>query len=116
MTDPNLKDFYGRVARIQKAHSKGYGFESAGTLGRSYYSGPAAQRRSVLGPVLFFLLCTFLLKGIIYHSIGPESYDERVAALRAGEGIERAGGWLMQAEPATMLVADLITVGLGQLR
>ena len=33
--DPNLNDFYGRVARIEKAHKKGYGFEARGTLGRS---------------------------------------------------------------------------------
>ena len=109
MTDPNLKDFYGRVARLQKARAKGYGFEAAGTLGRSYYTRPSTNRRSVLWPVLFLLLCTVLLKGIIYQSIGADSYGERVAALMAGDGIERAGGWLMQPEPDTILVADQIT-------
>lgn len=108
MTDPNLKDFYGRVARIQRARAKGHGFEAAGTLGRSYFHRPATQRRSVLGPVLFLLLCTVLLKGAIHHSIGAQSYGERVAALRTGDAIERAGGWLMQAEPATVFVSEQI--------
>lgn len=110
MTDPNLKDFYGRVARIQKARARGYGFEAAGTLGRSYYSRPAAPRRSVLGPVLFLVLCTVLLKGLIYQSIGADSYTQRVATLMTGDGIERAGGWLMQPEPVTVFVAEQITL------
>jgi hypothetical protein len=116
MTDPNLKDFYGRVARIQKARAKGYGFEAAGTLGRSYYTRPAAPRRTILAPILFLVLCTVLLKGVIYQSIGPDSYNARVATLMAGDGIERAGGWLMQSEPLTIYVAEKITLVLAQLR
>jgi hypothetical protein len=61
MTDPNLNDFKGRVARIQEARQNGYGFEATGTLGRSYYHRSAAQRRSVIGPVVFMVLCVFLL-------------------------------------------------------
>lgn len=114
MTDPNLKDFYGRVARIQKARAKGYGFEATGTLGRSYYYRPTAKRRSFIGPVLFLVLCTFLLKGAIYHSVGASSYQDRVTALMAGDGIERVGGWLMQPEAATIFVADAITAALAK--
>ena len=115
MSDPNLSDFYGRVARIQKARAKGYGFEAPGTLGRSFYAHPKDKRRSILGPVLFLLICAFLLKGAIYHSVGAESYDQRVASLRAGEGIEAVGGWLMQSEPATVFVSGKITVVLAQM-
>jgi hypothetical protein len=115
MTDPNLTDFYGRVARIQRARAKGYGFEAAGTLGRSYYYRPQAQRRSIVGPILFLLVCTFLLKGAIYHSVGAQSYDERVASLMVGDGIEHAGGWLMQSEPATIFVSNQITAVLAKL-
>lgn len=116
MTDPNMTDFYGRVARIQKARAKGYGFEAAGALGRSYFIQPKAKRRSIVGPILFLLICTFLLKGAIYHSVGGQSYNERVANLMAGDGIERAGGWLMQSEPVTVFVSDKITAGLAKLK
>lgn len=115
MSDPNLTDFYGRVARIQKARAKGYGFEAPGTLGRSSYHQPGGRRRSIIAPVIFLLICAFLLKGIIYHNIGASSYNERVAALQAGEGIESFGGWLMQAEPATIFVSDKITALLAQM-
>ena len=115
MSDPNLSDFYGRVARIQKARAKGYGFEAPGTLGRSFYAHPKDKRRSILGPVLFLLVCTVLLKGAIYQSVGADSYNQRVAALNAGEGIEPFGGWLMQSEPATIFVSDQITVVLAKM-
>ena len=116
MTDPNLTDFYGRVARIQKARAKGYGFEAPGTLGRSFYYKPRAKRRSIVGPILFLLVCTFLLKGAIYHSIGADGYNERVASLQASDGIERIGGWMMQEEPATILVSQGISAALAKLK
>ena len=116
MTDPNLTDFYGRVARIQRARVKGYGFEAPGTLGRSYYFRPKARRRSIVAPVLFLLVSGFLLKGAIYHYVGAQSYHGRVAALMAGHGIDSVGGWLMQADPVTLFVSDKITLGLAKLK
>ncbi len=115
MTDPNLSDFYGRVARIQKARAKGYGFEAPGTLGRSYYFQSKAKRRSIVGPILFLLVSAVVLKGAIYHNIGAESYANRVAALQASDGIERIGGWMMQSEPATIFVSESITAILAKL-
>ena len=109
MTDPNLTDFYGRVARIQKARAKGYGFEATGTLGRSYYYRPKAKTRSIIGPIVFLLVCAFLLKGLIYHNVGAQSYNDRVASLMLGQGVEPFGGWLMQSEPVTVFVADQIS-------
>ena len=116
MTDPNMTDFYGRVARIQKARAKGYGFEAPGALGRSFYNRSPARKRSVLMPVLFLLICGFLLKGVIYHAVGTQSYDDRVATLMAGKGVEPVGGWLMQPEPVTRLIAAEITKGLALIK
>lgn len=116
MTDPNLTDFYGRVARIQKARAKGFGFEAPGTLGRSYYHNPKPLRRSVVGPIVFLVLCTFLLKGAILHSVGLQSYSDRVAGLMAGDGIERAGGWLMQSEPVSLFIAEQMTAVLLKMK
>ncbi len=116
MAGPNFSDFYGRVARIERARAKGYGFEAPGTLGRSYYQRPVARRRSVVGPILFMLVCGFLLKGVMYHQIGSATYGERVAALQAGQGVERVGGWLMQAEPVTIYVSDTVETLLQKLK
>ena len=43
MADPNLVDFYSNVARFEKKRAKGYGFDAAGTLGRSYFNPPSAS-------------------------------------------------------------------------
>lgn len=108
MGDPNLSDFYGRVARIQEAREMGLGFEAPGTLGRSHYYQPRSRRRAVIGPVLIILACAFLLKGAIYSQIGAERYNERVSALQEGDQVERIGGWLMQEEGATVFVSQAI--------
>ena len=116
MTDPNMTDFYGRVARIQKLRSKGYGFEAPGTLGRSSYYRPKSRRRSIIGPVVFLLLCMVLLKGSIYFAIGAEAYGERVAKLQASAGIEAVGGWMMEAEPVTVLVSQGVAAVVAKLK
>lgn len=108
MADPNMSDFYKRIARIQKAHAKGYGFEASGTRGRSFYLRPAPPRRSFLGPFLFLIICGFLLKGAMYSQIGADVYNSRVSALMAGKGLDRAGGWVMKADPMTIFVGHRI--------
>ena len=112
MADPNMADFYGRVARIQTARAKGYGFEASGTLGRSYYHKAAPKRRSFLGPIVFLLVCGFLLKGVMYQQIGAQTYTTRVAGLMASEGVDRVGGWLMQADPVTVYIAGKVDMAL----
>ena len=110
MADPNLVDFYGRVARIETARKKGQGFEAPGTLGRSYYYRPAKKRHSVILPVLFLAVALIGLKGMILHSVGADSYNDRVASLMSSEGFDRLGGWVMQADPMTLMAAQQIGV------
>lgn len=115
MSDPNMVDFYGRVARIERAHAKGYGFEAQGTLGRSHYTRPTRQNRPLLRLLVFAFVCVFALKGTIHYNIGPESYDARVARLQTGQEFDKLGAWLMQADPVTVWVADRIAVGVAKL-
>lgn len=105
MTDPNLGEFYTRIARIEKARAKGYGFEADGTLGRSYYSRHGRRRIPVLGPLLMIGLCFAGMKGVMHYKIGDTLYDQRVELLLQGEGLERLGGYLMQADPVTLFIS-----------
>jgi hypothetical protein len=109
MADPNLVDFYSRVARFERARSKGRGFDAAGTLGRSHYARKSRPRRAILGPLLMVALCAVGLKGAILHTVGAESYNLRVERLQAGEGFDPMGGWLMQADPLTVWVSARIS-------
>jgi len=106
MPDPNLADFYGRIARIERMRAKGYGFEANGTLGRSHYLRPVRQRRPLLRVLIFAFVCVFGLKGAILYNVGPESYEARVARLQGGEDFDKLGAWMMQADPVTVWVSD----------
>lgn len=114
MADPNLVDFYGRVARIEKDHARGYGFEARGTLGRSAYMRRRKRSpfRFVL-PVMAVIACGVVVKGFIYQQIGGNVYDERVAALLDGEGFDRLGGYLMTADFMTLWVSDKLDSTIG---
>ena len=115
MADLNMVDFYGRVSRIKKARAKGYGFEAVGTLGRSYYTqhAPTRSKMALLKPALIVLFSAFGLKGAIHYQIGGSVYSERVAQLKSGEGFDRLGGFLMQADPVTMFVSAKLQETIG---
>ncbi len=114
MADPNLVDFYGRVARIEKDHARGYGFEARGTLGRSAYLRKRKKSpvRFVM-PVLAVIACGIGVKGVIHSQIGGNTYDQRVASLLDGEGFDRLGGYLMQADVVTLWVSDKLHTTIG---
>ncbi len=108
MVDRNMQDFYGRLGRIDRIHQSGGGFEADGALGMSYYNArrKPARRRGFLAPVVLVMMTVIALKAGVLASIGPERYEERIAALRAGTGAEQAGAWVLQADPLTAMLAD----------
>jgi hypothetical protein len=117
MSDPNMASFYKRAARLERDRARGLGFEAPGALGRSYYTRPAAPRRSILWPALFLIAVAFLLKGALFYATGSDLYEARVAELRSAEGsVEQIGGWLMQADPVTLWVSDKIALGVTKIR
>lgn len=117
MSDTNLVEFYNRVADYQKSHDKGFGHEAPGTLSRSVTYGNVRKRRRVrILPLVFVVFATVVLKASILHSVGEGVYQERVDRLTAGEGFDRLGGWLMQVDPVTAIVADKIALGLAALK
>lgn len=106
MSDPNMRDFYSRVNRIERSHARGYGFVAEGTLGRT----PRPVRRGrgliVVRSALFLLLGIVCLKGVLNYQVGPELYDQRVERLAQGDEVERIGAAIMWADPASVWVAD----------
>ena len=116
MSDANMVDFYGRIGRIERAHTNGLGFEATGTLGRSYYVRKKQKRHSFVFPLMFVLLAVFGLKAVIYNNVGAATYQLRVDQLLEGEGFDRVGGWLMQADPVTIYLSEQIALGLVKLK
>jgi hypothetical protein len=106
MSDQNLKDFYTRISRIENMHAKGYGFEAVGTLGRSVRPRPRQRWFPAFRSALFIMMAAFCLKAALHYRVGPELYDDRVSRLAEGQGFDRVGAVLMQADPITLWLAD----------
>ena len=102
--DPNLNDFYSRVSRIEKSHAKGYGFEATGTVARKTSGRSGRRFLKLVKPLVFALLVSVGVKGVIHYFVGAQTYESRVSALAAGEGFDPVGAWLMNADPATLWV------------
>lgn len=112
MSDPGFAEFYSRIDKIEKARAKGYGFEAEGTLGRSFYQRRDRRFRfriPLLRQTLALLICATFVKAMFLQQLGSESYQARVDKLMAAEGIDRLGGWLMQADPVTRALAYRIS-------
>ena len=107
--NPQLQDFYARIARVQTDHARGHGFEAQGMLGRSHYTRKARRRPSLLKPLIVVLLSVTTLKAALYGEIGPETYNARVAELTVSQGLDRVGGYLMMADPATIWLSEKMT-------
>jgi hypothetical protein len=108
MKDPNMDEFYDRVAKIQRDHSKGYGMEAAGTLGRSSTRRRPSWRVPIIAPLLVILACGFALKATLHARIGEDLYNQRVATLEAGQAIDQIGAVLMRADPVTTALSAQI--------
>ncbi|MGQ0609781.1 MAG: hypothetical protein ACT4N9_01575 [Paracoccaceae bacterium] len=108
MADANLKDFYDRVRRFERMKRKGLGFEAPGAIGRSHYRRPRSQGPGWLWRLVTVAGFVLVLKALLFLSVGAVVYGQRVARLRAGEGLEPLGGWIMQADPLTRWLADQI--------
>lgn len=110
MADPNLADFYDRVARIEAARKRGQGFEAEGALGRSHYKQPRKRRFSIVKPLLVTVASIILLKATIHYHVGDGVYRERVAVLAAGDDIDRVGAFLMAPDAATLWLSNKMSV------
>ncbi|MBN2629040.1 MAG: hypothetical protein JXR75_00705 [Rhodobacteraceae bacterium] len=111
MTDPCIAEFTKRIARIEKARAKGFGFEAEGTLGRSFYSRRMSRRKldfPVVRPVLTALVLGIALKASLLFQLGIEAYEARVDDLLQGQGFDRVGGLLMQVDPLSAWTARQI--------
>ena len=111
MADPNMRDFNGRLRRIDAIHRSGGGFEAAGTLGMSYYAG-AKRRRSRsrwLMPVALVLVAILGIKGLVHAQLGAATYDARIATMRVGGTADQIGAYVLQADPLTVYISGIVS-------
>lgn len=110
MADPNLRDFYGRIYRIQKRHRRGGGFEATGTLGRAYFVPQPSRSFHIVRPIVLVIIAVTFVKVLILSVVGPADYASRIAGLQSGSTIDRVGAVVMSVDPVTGFLAEKIAV------
>lgn len=100
--------FDRRVRRLSKKHeamSRGYTtrMRKDGLIVMS----PRRARPGVsLKAIVLFVGALLLFKGFLMANLGPESYADRVGRLSEGTAVEKAGAWVMQPDPVTLIIAE----------
>lgn len=102
--------FEKRLRRIVRSHQR----MANGVAYRVDQNGLITAKPRIYNPkfplrgLILLVGAAFLFKGYIYASLGANTYSERVAGLAEGSLIEKAGAWIMQADPATLAVAQVL--------
>lgn len=110
MADAQLQTFGKRVNRINKQHTKlsrGY-VTVVGKDGLLIARPRRTQMRFPWKALALLVALVFVFKAMIFASLGDAQYAERVGNLNAGTSVEQVGGWVMQADPLTIWLAELI--------
>lgn len=103
----HIGEFRSRLSRLERKYkgmSAGYDAKLRSD-GLIVITPRRAKRRQFLMPVLIFVLGFMLFKGFLLMSLGPDSYDERVARLQEGTSVEQVGAFVMQADPVSEVIA-----------
>jgi hypothetical protein len=100
--------FDKRLKRIVRRHDKmANGVVKTVTSDGLIVARPRLYKpRFPLKGLMVVLMLGFLFKGFLFAFLGEAGYGDRVASLQQGTVLEQAGGWIMQADPATVFVAQ----------
>lgn len=70
------------------------------------------NRRRVRLPlhlIVYTVAALFMFKAFLLANLGADPYQERLDSLANGTDFEKAGAWIMQADPATRYLAEQAT-------
>jgi len=109
MYDPNLQDFYERVARIKAGHASGARFVTEAGRG----GARPVPRRGISGVrflsiLLFVALAVFGMKGVIHAYVGEATYSKRLDEMAAKGGVDAFGAVLMTVDPMSLWVSHQV--------
>lgn len=106
-----VENFDHRLKRVNKRHSRMRDNGVVAKLGKDGLISAYPRRRMPRFPLKGFLVlfaAALLYKGFLLAYLGAATYDNRVSALAEGSIVEQGGAWVLQADPATQLVASVI--------
>lgn len=106
-----IQNFDRRLKRVTRRHGR---MRDNGVVAKLDKNGVIAaypRRRLPSFPLRGFIIlfaAALLYKGFLLAYLGPTTYDNRVTALAEGSLIEQGGAWILQADPATQVIAGVI--------
>lgn len=104
------REFDSRLKRIDRRHRKmaqGY----VASMNRDGLLVAVPRRRRMRVPFAGLALVAvgiIAFKGFMHAQLGDTAYEARVAGLAAGSAVEKAAGWVMQADPVTLWVSEKV--------
>ena len=107
-----LTSFDTRLKRGVRKNDRIRMYGSRGKIGKDGLISYVPRRRGPSFPIrslLLVLAIAFAFKAFLYASMGSGIYQERVDSLSSGTLVEQAGAWLMQVDPATVVLAGFLT-------
>ncbi|MEX0316628.1 MULTISPECIES: hypothetical protein [unclassified Ruegeria] len=102
--------FEQRIQRLTKKHramTRGYRAQMRAD-GLVVMKPRRVRSAAPLRVMVLSLVAFFLFKGFLLATLGATSYDQRVERLNEGTSVEKAGAWVMQADPLSALIAEQI--------
>lgn len=110
MSNTQTQHFDKRLRRIHRHHRKlSHGYVTSVNhdgliIARPRRHGPRFPWKGLMVTVALFLL----FKGFLFANLGAATFGERVEKLNSGTIVEKAGAFAMQADPATLWIAEQI--------
>jgi len=108
----SFKEFDGRLRSIErkaKAMANGYTPKvKKNGLIEMEPTKPPMVRRLPIRSLALLVAGGLGYKAWLLTSLGPVAYSAKLAGLASGGAVDRVGAFLMQADPATKMIADFI--------
>ena len=102
--------FRKRLRQLVRRHEAlSHGYETRIRRDGLLIVTPKRQSRGVsLTAIVTFLGLFLLMKAVLVAQIGLQGYEDRVFLLQSGTPAERIGALIMQADPVTRYLAEII--------
>lgn len=101
--------FDRRLKKIVRRHRR----LNVGAVHKVDSTGLIVARPRIYNPrfplkgLLLLIIAGFAFKGFLHANLSAGVYDARVAELSSGTAVEKAGAWVMQSDPATLIISDV---------
>ena len=111
MSASQFDEFDRRVRRISRRQTKlSHGYVTTVTDDGMVVAKP--KRKSRWGTVRSLILLAIVMvafKGVLHARLGGVEYQARIDALSAGTAVEKAGAWVMTADPLTAFISGHVS-------